>query len=409
MEYREIYVPLDNSPYSNTAGLIAVDIARKYHCRVFGSHVFSVGFCDQRFQKFDCDSVSSGSGVDKVKVPAESELALINREISRITDTYFSVLSEYCKKERVQFEAVSLQGEIWKSLVEDIESKGCDLVVMGGFGSGKKTDSILGSVASRLARNLRRDILMVRNARLEHHNSQIVVGLDGSEFSWGCFKRALELAEIFDKELIVLGVEDPNYHFSILNSINRVFDMKRDPFGILEHELVYDESTTHGLAEVFNDLFSTAKREARMQNRAIKTVLMRGRAWNCILDYVRDNPVWMLILGRTGFHNQGDGEIGSTAESLIYQTPCNLLLSVAVFHPKQDFKNHRVRWDKSAKRKLSLVHHSLQGLSLNAVHQLAFQRDLKVITDDVFDEAVRAILLPRFLKLMGFDPDTLLG
>lgn len=39
--YKEVYVPVDNSDYSNQACVIGVDVARRFGGRVAGSHAYA--------------------------------------------------------------------------------------------------------------------------------------------------------------------------------------------------------------------------------------------------------------------------------------------------------------------------------------------------------------------------------
>ena len=48
--YKEIYVPVDNSDYSNQACVIGVDVARQFGGRVAGCHAYAAKMHDVRFR-----------------------------------------------------------------------------------------------------------------------------------------------------------------------------------------------------------------------------------------------------------------------------------------------------------------------------------------------------------------------
>ena len=51
--YREIYVPVDNSDYSNQACVIGVDVARQFGGRVAGCHAYAAKMHDVRFRQME--------------------------------------------------------------------------------------------------------------------------------------------------------------------------------------------------------------------------------------------------------------------------------------------------------------------------------------------------------------------
>ena len=51
--YREVYVPVDNSDYSNQACVIGVDVARKFGGRIAGCHAYAAKMHDVRFRQME--------------------------------------------------------------------------------------------------------------------------------------------------------------------------------------------------------------------------------------------------------------------------------------------------------------------------------------------------------------------
>lgn len=51
--YRSIYIPVDNSDYSNTAIDIGVMLAKQFGAKVIGSHAYAAKLHDKRFKQME--------------------------------------------------------------------------------------------------------------------------------------------------------------------------------------------------------------------------------------------------------------------------------------------------------------------------------------------------------------------
>src|SRR5437588_12978976 len=65
--YKEIYVPVDNSDYSNQACVIGVDIARQSGGRVAGCHTYAAKMHDVRFRQMESGLPEEFRDEDEIK------------------------------------------------------------------------------------------------------------------------------------------------------------------------------------------------------------------------------------------------------------------------------------------------------------------------------------------------------
>ena len=71
--YKEVYVPVDNSDYSNQACVIGVDVARHFGGRVAGCHAYAAKMHDVRFRQME-----SGLQTKTHRIPKRISKSLIS-------------------------------------------------------------------------------------------------------------------------------------------------------------------------------------------------------------------------------------------------------------------------------------------------------------------------------------------
>jgi len=89
--------------------------------------------------------------------------SLITTGLELISDSYTDVMRYRCLERGVPFEARRRDGRNWEEIVTDVAEVKPDLVVMGALGTGAVRESTLGSVAERVLRRIRTDVLLVRD------------------------------------------------------------------------------------------------------------------------------------------------------------------------------------------------------------------------------------------------------
>lgn len=395
--YETIYVPLDNSVYANRAIGLAVEIAKLSGTKLIGSHVFSAGLRDIRFDSFNSDN--SSISVQKSKTPSP----IFEGKQKLLRNSYLSVMQEVCKKERLEFMGVTLEGRVWKELVRDIRQQQADLVIIGYHGTKELAGGSMGSVVNRVTRHIERDILIIKS-KDDQKGEWILTGLDGSDRSWGAFLKALELAEEFRKKLFIAAVFEPSEQSSKLVSLNRMLAAKNKGLIHLDkQEQIHETLMGSGIKNLYQINLDQAHQLAKDHKVETRTCLLEGKPWTALLELSQEIKPWLSIFGRTGLDNDEDTELGSNTENLMNRLPFNILITVG--REKQTWlEGHKITWSEKARKQVLNLHPEIKGLAFNTVQQYALQHGIKKITVQVLNKALDSQLIPKLLQMMGFQP-----
>jgi len=159
--YKQIYIPVDNSDYSNMAIDIGIALAKQFGAKVVGSHVYAAKMHDRRFKQMEAGLPEEYHDEKELERQRKIHDSLITRGLEIITDSYLDVIDKQCQSHNIPLERRSLEGKNFKVLVDDINQNGYDLVVMGALGVGAVKDSVIGSVTERVLSALPCSMLIV--------------------------------------------------------------------------------------------------------------------------------------------------------------------------------------------------------------------------------------------------------
>src|SRR5690242_16573886 len=206
--FETIYVPVDNSDYSNASIDLAIELASAFGSRLVGSHVYAARMHDYRFKQMEYTLPEEYQDEQELERQRKIHDSLITRGLRLISDSYLDVLLERSALARIPCEPKTFDGQNWQELVKDIEESQYDLVIMGALGMGAVKESQLGSVCERVTRRVRQDVLVVKDARpwQEQREGSIAVAIDGSPQSFGGLKRAIELGRAFQRPVEAIAV-----------------------------------------------------------------------------------------------------------------------------------------------------------------------------------------------------------
>lgn len=401
--FRSIYVPIDSSPCSDAAIKWAVSLGKEKKTEITGSHVYAAKLHDQRFKTMEAglpEEFQEEEMLEKQRVIHDD---LITKGLELITDSYLVAMSEQCEKAQLSFKGLSLEGKNWQELSSDINAKQYDLIIMGAFGTGRIEESVIGSVTERVARRIQQNLLVIRDEIEPTDSDRIVVTLDGGERSWGALKIGMELAEVHNKKLEVISTFDPYFHYTVFNSLNKVLTKKaRTVFKFEQQEELHENIIDSGLAKIYQSHLDIAKRLADDAGIEIKTKLLAGKAWKKILEYVKKDPPWILLSGRTGIHNQEDIDLGSNTENLLRTVPCNFMLVATKDKPPVEHEAaETVAWTKEAEARMQKVPQIAKGMAIKAIQGHAIAEGVTMITSAVVDDAMAKLLPPAAMKAIG--------
>ena len=408
--YKKIFVPIDNSEHSIASVEMAVDFAQRFDAEVVGSHAYAARMHDYRFKQMEFTLPEEYLIEDQMEKQRKIHDTLITMGLELISDSYLVVADARCKEAGVRFTPKMYDGKNWKVIVKDIEDSGYDLVIMGALGLGAVKDSVLGSVCERVTRRVRTDTLVIK--QLESVNAggdgaaptgSIVVGVDGSPESFAGLKTALALGRATGRQVEAVSVYDPYLHYAMFNSIVNVLTEKASKvFRFKEQEQLHEEVIDTGLAKIYQSHLEVARRIAEEEGVDLKITLLDGKAFEKLLQYVRREEPWLLVLGRIGVHSDSEMDIGSNTENLLRTAPCNILLSSQRYTPPIDVSaEESMLWTEPATRILNTAPDFARGIARTTIHRWATERGHSVITRGIVEQAMGNILPRSSMVRMG--------
>ena len=404
--YKTIYVPVDNSDYSNQAIASAVELGRKFDSTMVGCHVYAASMHDYRFKQMEYtlpDEYLEETELDRQRKIHDS---LITMGLELISESYLEPMKAVCDEADLEFEPKMMDGKHHVEIVRDIRESGYDLTVLGVMGIGRVRDTQIGSVCERVARTADKDVLVIKrlparatatngNGNGHHAESDsrdtILVGVDGSPQSFGALMTAIDLAKTFGKKVEAISVYDPYLHYSVFKGVvNVLTERAAKIFRFEEQNQLHEEIIDTGLAQIYQSHLDVAQTMATEVGVELTKTLLDGKAFQKVLDHARKIDPWMLVIGRVGVHSdEGETGLGSNAENLLRSCPCDLLLTTRLEYPELDVKaEESIRWTPEAEERFERVPEQVRGIARTALYRLAVEQGHSVISSDVLDEAM---------------------
>ncbi|MFQ5587809.1 MAG: universal stress protein [Nitrospiria bacterium] len=403
--YKSIYIPVDNSDFSNTAIDIGMALAQQFGSKVIGSHAYAAKLHDKRFKQMEAGLPEEYHDENELERQRKIHDSLITRGLEIITDSYLDIVDKKASESNVPVERVSLEGKNYKVLVEDIVKNGYDLVILGALGVGAVKESMIGSVTERTVRRVRKsDIFVVKEPTADVPKSmrKIVVAVDGSHHSFGGFKTALGLAKTYNLPLDVVSAFDPYYHYAVFNSISGVLNEEAGKvFRFKEQEKLHEDVIDSGLAKIYQSHLEVCLKLAEEEGVKISTSLLDGKPFEKVLQYVKKEKPWLLVVGRIGVHSDTEMDVGSNSENLVRMAPCNVLISNKTYMPPIDaIAEYTVAWTEEASKRMEKVPIFARGVAKTAVYRYAVEKGYSIITNSVVDGAMGEILPQSSIDMM---------
>ena len=406
--YRKIYVPLDNSDHSNAAIEVAVRLAQATEARLVGCHVYAARMHDVRFKQMEYTLPDEYQQEQELERQRKIHDSLITRGLQLISDSYADVMKAACDRAGLPFEYKSFDGKNWECLVDDINESDYDLVIMGALGMGAVKDSMVGSVTDRVLRRIRVDSLVIRDTHpfREDASDRILVAIDGSPQSFAGLRTALELARVFGKQVEAVSVYDPYLHYAMFNGIVDVLSAEASKvFRFKEQEQLHEEIIDTGLAKIYESHLRVAASLARDEGVPIKTTLLDGKAFKKVLQHLRQDPPWLLLMGRIGVHSAAEMDMGSNSDNLLRLAPVSVLLSSRTFVPPIDVQAEAsVTWTEEAEARMEKVPAAFRAITRTAICRYAMERGHSIISSSIIDLAVSEVMPEHAARAMGVEP-----
>jgi nucleotide-binding universal stress UspA family protein len=400
--YKTIYIPVDNSDHSNAAVDLGIALAKTFGAKIIGSHVYAAKMHDKRFKQMEAGLPEEYHDEKELDRQRQIHDSLITRGLQIITDSYLDYVAKKCSEANLPMERKSLEGRNWKLLVEDINANGYDLVIMGSLGLGAVKESVIGSTTERVARRIRSSDLLVVKQTQPATGRKIVVAVDGSSYAFGGLMTGIALGKALNRPVEAISAFDPYFHYAAFHSIAGVLNEEAGKiFRFKEQEKLHEEIIDSGLAKIYQSHLDISRELAQSEQTDIKTTLLDGKAFEKILQYVRKETPWLLIVGRIGVHSDEDMDIGSNTENLLRSAPCNILISNRKFVPPIDTQaEYTIAWTEEALRRMEKIPVFARGVAKTAIHRYAIEKGHTIISNSVVDAAIGHILPKGAMEAM---------
>jgi nucleotide-binding universal stress UspA family protein len=392
--YKTIYIPVDNSDHSNVAVDLGVQLAQEFGSKIVSSHVYAAKMHDKRFKQMEAGLPEEYHDEKELDRQRKIHDSLITRGLQIITDSYLDYVDQKCTESNLPLERRSLEGRNWKVLAEDINTNAYDLTIMGSLGVGAVKDSVIGSNTERVLRRVRNSDMFIVKDLKPMNGGKIVVAVDGSPYSFGGLKTGLAMGKALNKPVEAISAFDPYFHYAAFHSISGVLNEEAGKvFRFKEQEKLHEEVIDSGLAKIYQSHLDISREIAQEEGSDIRTTLLDGKAFEKVLQYVRKEKPWLLIVGRIGVHSDDDMDIGSNTENLLRAVTCNVLISNKKFVPPIDTQaEYTIAWTEEALLRMEKVPVFARGVAKTAIHRYAIEKGHTIISNSVVDDAVGDIL-----------------
>ena len=196
------------------------------------------------------------------------------------------------------------------------------------------------------------------------------------------------------KPVEAISAFDPYFHYAAFHSISGVLNEEAGKvFRFKEQEKLHEEVIDSGLAKIYQSHLDISREVAQDEDTDIKTTLLDGKPLKKVIQYVRKEQPWLLIVGRIGVHSDEDMDIGSNTENLLRAAPCNVLVSNRKFVPPIDTQaEYTIAWTEEALKRMEKVPVFARGVAKTAIHRYAIEKGHTIISNSVVDAAVGDIL-----------------
>jgi nucleotide-binding universal stress UspA family protein len=244
-------------------------------------------------------------------------------------------------------------------------------------------------------------MLIIKNPQ-PLNGGKIVVAVDGSPYSFGGLMTGLALGKALNKPVEAISAFDPYFHYAAFHSISGVLNEEAGKvFRFKEQEKLHEEIIDSGLAKIYQSHLDISRELAQAENTDIKTTLLDGKAFEKVIQYVRKDTPWLLIVGRIGVHSDEDMDIGSNTENLLRAAPCNVLISNRKHVPPIDTQaEYTIAWTEEALGRMEKIPIFARGVAKTAIHRYAIEKGHTIISNTVVDAAVGHILPKGAMEAM---------
>jgi nucleotide-binding universal stress UspA family protein len=235
-----------------------------------------------------------------LRVGAEGE---IQKMLKEPCETALNKAAEMAKDAAAEVFGICAMGLPHERIVDLSESENCDLIVMGAKGMLSLEKTLMGDTTAKVIGYSVKDVLVVPvNTTLGF--GKILLSTDGSEYSRRATARALDFAESYGTELDVL---------SVVEISEEIYSIAPQ---VVEDKVQKTEKYLAGIRK-------------QAESRGIKGkdfVRDSSEPYNKIIELAKKQNVGLIVLGSHGRTGLKRFLMGSSAERVIAEAPCPVLV-----------------------------------------------------------------------------------
>jgi len=386
--YDNILLCLDNSDDSRTATGLALRLAGIDETTITGLHVYAATLHSERFRQLESYLPERYQNEEALNEQRSAHTTLITRGLEIISDSYMAPLTTLGLETGIKTRTIKREGKNYSEILDEAKA-GYDLLVLGARGLGTLNipeEDGCGSVAERVARGVKTDLLVVRTAGRdgEDEAQEISVAIDGSPESYGALLTAIELAKKLDKKIKAIAAFDPLYHQVAFKSLEGVLsEADGELFKLEEQEKLHTEVIDNNLAALYRDHLDTAVAVAKDAGIDIDSELLPGKPYTELIKYARDKRPFMIVMGRTGVHADQDLEIGSATEKTLRGAPCSVYITTGSYTPSPERPDKclpDISWSQEAEETVSRIPAFARAMVRKAAEETATEKGTDTVT-----------------------------
>ena len=378
--YREIFVPVDNSPWSDWAVDRAIELASRSDGRLTGNHVYAARLHDIRFRQLETGLPAQFQTESEIKRQRKIHDKLIEKGLQLISDSFLDQVDRRCGDAGVPLTRQLLEGINYEEIVREVNAgeghlpsligfdpniassydggdkvrsdvrlgedgrivaedeehseklagssgREYDLMVIGAHGIGRQPYSQLGGVVGRVLQKVDRDAFVVRDDK-PLAGGRFMVCVDGSAYSYKAMRIALEMASEYGAKLYACSSFDVEYHHAVFGNIKDVLSVQASKiFKFEEQEELHNNIIDKGLLKLAQANVKRARIMAEEYPEVeVETQVLIGKPFQVILQWAEEIDPTLVILARHGAHRIEGTDLGSQATDLLRQSRANMLL-----------------------------------------------------------------------------------
>ena len=289
MKIRKILVPVDFSPFSDHAVKMAITLAAKFCADVTLLHsvlLFHEDIDEDEQLKSYEKLIEKKEAAHRKKMQAHCKSAA-----RKGVDNVHSILKR-------GYSAAD-------TILEHLNEKRYDLIVMGTHGRTGISKWVLGSVAEKVVRHSKVPVMTLhKNYRLRLPSS-ILVPVDFSDPAKKAIKSARALAKVLEAKLTILfSVEQEDHPAFYASSLEPI--LKVNP-------------------RLKKDILTNLKKFARVPEAEARYVIVEGKPHKEIQEYAEKKRISLIVMATRGMSELEHLLTGSTTERVVALAPCPVL------------------------------------------------------------------------------------